>query len=167
MNTYRQKEIVNSKIEILPFQTEHQNDIDAMMGSIALEFTEPIFTKKSKKIIDVYLMPNNKFWVATDNNKVIGTIGIVQLTNKNVVLKSMFVDKMYRGQGISNLLLDTLLKWAIQNRYKQIYLGTMTQFSAGQRFYEKNGFVNCNKTELPTDFSINTLDTIFYTKYLI
>ena len=158
---------MNSKIKILPFQTEHQNDINDMMESIALEFNEPIFTEKSKKIIDVYLMPNNKFWVATDSNKVVGTIGIVKLKNENIVLKSMFVEMKYRGQGISNLLLETLVNWAIQDKYKQIYLGTMTQFSAGQRFYEKNGFVKCNKTELPTDFTINPLDTIFYTKHLI
>ncbi len=112
-------------------------------------------------------MPYNQFWVAIDSNKVVGTIGMVKLTNENIVLKSMFVDKMYRGQGISNLLLETLINWVIQNKYKQIYLGTMTQFTAGQRFYEKNGFVKCNKSELPTDFTINTLDTIFYTKHLI
>jgi putative acetyltransferase len=164
---HRLKEIMNSKIKILPFQTDHQNDINDIMGIIASEFKEPIFTEKSKKIIDVYLMPNNKFWVATDSNKVIGTIGTVKLRNENIVLKAMFVDKAYRGQGISNLLLDTLLSWAIQNKYKQIYLGTMTQFTAGQRFYEKHGFVKCNKTELPTDFPINSLDTIFYTKHLI
>lgn len=158
---------MNSKIKILPFEIEHQSDINDMMGSIALEFKEPIFTDKSKKILDLFLIPNNKFWVATDRNKVIGTIGIVKLNNKNIVLKSMFVDKLYRGQGISNLLLDTLLHWVIQNEYKQIYLGTMTQFTAGQRFYEKNGFVKCNKSELPSDFTINTLDTIFYTKKLI
>jgi N-acetylglutamate synthase-like GNAT family acetyltransferase len=158
---------MNSKIGILPFQTEHQNDINAMMENIALEFMEPIFTEKSKNIIDVYSMPYNQFWVAIDSNKVVGTIGMVKLTNENIVLKSMFVDKMYRGQGISNLLLETLINWVIQNKYKQIYLGTMTQFTAGQRFYEKNGFVKCNKNELPTDFTINTLDTIFYTKHLI
>jgi N-acetylglutamate synthase-like GNAT family acetyltransferase len=158
---------MNSKIGILPFQTEHQNDIDAMMEGIALEFKEPIFAEKSKKIIDVFSMPNNKFWIAINGNKVVGTIGMVKLTNKNIVLKSMFVDKMYRGQGISNLLLDTLLNWTIQCKYKQVYLGTMTQFLSGQRFYEKNGFVKCNKNELPTDFTINTLDTIFYTKQLI
>ena len=138
-----------------------------MMENIALEFTEAIFTEKSKKIIEVYLMPNNKFWVAIHNNKVVGTIGIAKLTNKNIVLKSLFVDKMYRGQGISNLLLDTLINWATQNKCLQIYLGTMTQFTAGQRFYEKNKFVKCNKTELPSDFTINTLDKIFYTKHLI
>ena len=158
---------MKSKIEILPFQTEHQNDIDAMMEYIALEFEEPIFTEKSKKIIDVFSIQNNKFWVAINGEKVVGTIGMVKLTNENIVLKSMFVDKMYRGKGVSNLLLNTLTKWAFQNKYKRIYLGTMKQFSAGQSFYEKNGFEKCNKIKLPVDFTINILDTIFYTKNLI
>jgi N-acetylglutamate synthase-like GNAT family acetyltransferase len=158
---------MNSKISILPFQPVHQNGINDMMAAIALEFSEPIFTERSKKITDVYWMPKNKFWVATDNDKVVGTIGIVKLTNKNTVLKSMFVDRMYRGYGISNLLLETLINWAVENKCKQIYLGTMTQFTAAQKFYEKNKFVKCNKTELPTDFTINTLDSIFYTKRLM
>jgi hypothetical protein len=33
------KETMNSKIGILPFQIEHQNDINAMMESIAFEFS--------------------------------------------------------------------------------------------------------------------------------
>ncbi len=157
---------MDSKIRILPFQVEHQNDINLMMGSIALEFEEPIFAENSKKIIDIFSIPNNQFWVAIDSNRIVGTIGMVKLTNENIVLKSMFVDKMYRGQGISNLLLETLVNCAVQDKYKQIFLGTMTQFLAGQRFYEKTGFERCTKTDLPNDFPINKLDTIFYSKYL-
>lgn len=157
---------MNAKIEILPFKTEHQNDIDAMMESIALEFEEPIFTKKSKKISDAFEAPNNKFWVAIDSDNVVGTIGLIKLMNKNMALKSMFVHKRYRAQGVSSLLLNYLINWARRNKYRQIYLGTMTQFVAGQRFYEKNGFLKCDKTELPADFTINSLDTIFYTKNL-
>ncbi len=78
----------------------------------------------------------------------------------------MFVDKMFRGQNISHLLLNALLNEAIQNKYKQIYLGTMSQFTAGQRFYEKNGFTKCNYTDLPADFVTNMLDTIFYRKQI-
>lgn len=137
-----------------------------MMRDIALEFEEPIYSAHSKKIIDVFELPVNKFWVAINNNKVTGTIGLVKLSNENLVLKSMFVDKAFRGQTISNLLLDTLMNWAIQNSCKQIYLGTMSQFIGGQRFYEKNGFVKCHPTDLPHDFVVNTLDTIFYTKQI-
>lgn len=137
-----------------------------MMEAIALEFKEPIFTTQSKKISDVFELANHRFWVATDGAKVIGTVGMVSLNDENLVLKSMFVDKEVRGQGISDLLLNTVIKQATQDHYKEIYLGTMSQFIAGQRFYEKNGFTTCHRTDLPADFPINTLDTIFYRKHL-
>jgi len=157
---------MNEKISILPFQPAHQNGINELMAGIALEFREPLFNEKSTKITDVYLLPSNKYWVATDNGKIVGTIGIVKLTNNNSILKSMFIDKAYRGQGISNMLLETLLSWAKENNCTRVYLGTMTQFTTGQRFYEKNKFVRCDKTELPTDFALNTLDSLFYSREL-
>lgn len=158
---------MNEKISILPFQPAYQNGINEMMASIALEFREPIFSERSTKITDVYLLSTNNYWVASDNGKIVGTIGIEKLSNNNSILKSMFIDKAYRGQGISNMLLETLLRWAKENNCNRVYLGTMTQFTAGQRFYEKNNFVQCAKMELPTDFTINTLDSLFYTKELM
>ena len=157
---------MRQKITISPFQAEYQRDIDSMMERISLEFEEPIFTKKSKKIAEIFQEINNKFWVAKNDHIVVGTIGLTRLSNNNIALKSMFVDKMFRSQGVSILLLDNLLSWTIQNDCKQIYLGTMTQFLAGQKFYEKNGFKKCNETELPNDFIRNKLDTIFYVKHL-
>lgn len=137
-----------------------------MMDNISLEFEQPIRTTQSKKIIDVFELPNHQFWVATNGDKTIGTIGLVQLDNQNIVLKSMFVDQTQRGLGVSNLLLKTLEEWATDHHFKQIYLGTMTQFAAGQRFYSKNGFEKCTQADLPPDFIVNPLDSIFYTKHL-
>lgn len=155
---------MNQSIKIIPFEKEHQSDIDAMMADIAQEFAAPVFSAQSKRIAEVYELPQNKFWVATNNVKVAGTIGLTKLANGNVALKSMFVDKMFRGQNVSKLLLDTLTGWAIQHDYSRIYLGTMEQFIAGQRFYEKNGFSKHKQEELPADFVVNPLDTIFYTR---
>lgn len=156
-----------AKISILPFQPAHQNGINKMMAGIALEFREPIFTEQSTKIKDVYLLPTNKYWVAANSDKIVGTIGIVKLSNQNCILKSMFVDKRYRGQGVSKMLLETFLNRAKEDHCIRVYLGTMTQFTAGQRFYEKHKFVICDITELPTDFTLNTLDSLFYTKELM
>ena len=122
---------MTKEVTIIPFCKEHQNDIDSMMESIAMEFQEPIFTTQSKKIVEVFQSSNNRFWVAIINLKVVGTIGLTKLSNSNIALKSMFVNKPFRGQGISILLLENLISWATKNNYKQIYLGTMTQFLAG------------------------------------
>ncbi len=134
---------MKQEIKIIPFHPTHQKDIDVMMDNISLEFEQPIRTPQSKKIINVFELPNHQFWVATNGNQIIGTIGLQQLDDENIVLKSMFVDQMQRGLGVSNLLLKTLEEWAAQNHFKRIYLGTMPQFSAGQRFYSKNGFEKC------------------------
>ena len=42
------------KFEILPFQLEHQIDIDEMMKNISMEFRDSIFTEKSKKIVEIF-----------------------------------------------------------------------------------------------------------------
>jgi RimJ/RimL family protein N-acetyltransferase len=157
---------LEAEISILPFQKEYQNDIDEMMESIALEFKQNILTENYKKIIELAELQNCKFWVAIVNKKVVGTIGLVELENQNAEIKKMFVSKSFRGQGISKLLLQTLTNWTMQNKFKHIHLGTMAQFEVAQRFYEKNGFKKISKFELPKDFFINPLDSIFYTKQI-
>lgn len=133
-----------------------------MMQAIALEFEEPIFSSSSLRIVEVFALPGNKYWVAMADNKVVGTIGLMQLSDNNAVLKSMFVDKAFRGQSVSRLLMQMLIDWTTEHGCKEVYLGTMSQFMAAQRFYEKNGFERCNRTDLPSDFIANPLDSVFY-----
>ncbi len=157
---------MNQEIKIIAFEKAHQHDVDIMMDNIALEFKEPIFSVGSQKIIDVYKLEGNQFWVAMNQDKVIGSIGVIRLTEGNLVLKSMFVDRGFRGQGASSLLLNHVISWGTGNNCKHIFLGTMSQFTAAQKFYEKNAFVQCGPADLPADFVGNTLDTIFYRRCL-
>ncbi|APM37886.1 GNAT family N-acetyltransferase [Clostridium kluyveri] len=94
--------------------------------------------------IDTFYRENNgNFWVAVDNQVVIGTIAIKNIGNKNATLRKMFVKQEYnRGKdiGVSSNLLLQLLDWAKQENFSRIFLGTTSQFLAAHRFYEKNGF---------------------------
>jgi GNAT superfamily N-acetyltransferase len=155
---------LKKEVQITTFQPKHQSDIDQMMEQISLEFEQNILIENYKKIIDLFYLENYKFWVAIVNKKVVGTIGFFELESKNGEIKKMYVDKSFRGKKISKLLLDTLIDWAIKNKFNQIYLGTMTQFKAAQRFYEKNGFEKINQSELPNDFIKFPLDSIFFSK---
>jgi GNAT superfamily N-acetyltransferase len=151
------------KIQILPYQELYQQEIDFLMESIAKEFTEPISTNKIKKSIilpDVYL-------VAVLENELIGTISITKLENSNSVLRKMFLHKNYRGQGIAELLLQNIVYWANDNSVNSIYLGTMAQFRAAQKFYERLNFEQIDKELLPKDFPLNPIDSIFYKLNLI
>lgn len=70
--------------------------------------------------------------------------------------------KIFRGQGVSNKLLDTLITWSKHKQVDTIYLGTTSQFLAAHRFYEKNNFISITKKDLPKAFPLLAVDTVFY-----
>ncbi len=115
-------------------------------------------------IKEFYQNGKGNFWVALFNNKVIGTISLLDIGNGQAALRKMFVDKTCRGTKYqaARMLLNELLNWSIVNRLKNIYLGTTPQFLAAHKFYEKNGFIEINKNLLPSNFPIMKVDTKFY-----
>jgi N-acetylglutamate synthase-like GNAT family acetyltransferase len=149
-------------IRIVPFRNSHQSRVDALITAIKAEFSQPITSAASVQMKQVAHVMGNQFWVAMDGDHLVGTIGIVRVKYKNACLKSMFVANEYRGKGVANLLLNTLLVYSKKKSVEQIYLGTMHQMKAAQVFYEKNGFVQINSRSLPTDFGMNPLDDVFY-----
>lgn len=151
-------------IEIIKYQQKHQIGIDELLRSISLEFENGIYTKETEQtplVPDVY-------WVALINNDVIGTVGL-SLVNNYAILKRMFLKKEYRGKniGLSTKLLTTALTYCCSNNISELYLGTMHQFKAGQRFYIKHGFERVVADDLPRDFMLNPLDNMFFKKHII
>jgi N-acetylglutamate synthase-like GNAT family acetyltransferase len=131
------------------------------------EFNVPVTLADQPDLLDIknfYFKKNGCFWVATDNEKLIGTIALIDIDNGQAALRKMFVHKDYRGKerGVGQLLLDTLLDWCKQNNITEIYLGTVEQLHAAKRFYVKNGFVKVDKAALPESFPLMQVDTEFF-----
>lgn len=147
-------------IEIIPFEEHMQEEIDSLIKAIGNEFKEPI---SSSDTVATKRVPD-KYWVATHNGKVIGTVAIIVLENRSGVLKMMFVSKAYRGKeyGVSQLLFETARDWCKKEKIGSIFLGTMNQFKAAHRFYEKNNFTKIGRSDLPLGFPNNPLDDVFY-----
>lgn len=158
METQNDMEIPRNDIQIVLFEERHQPEVELLLESIGEEFPEPISTKNANRTT----LPPDLYFVAVIENKVIGTISITRLEKDNAVLKKMFLNKNYRGQGVAALLLLNVLNWAKGNGINAIYLGTMTQFKAAQKFYEKHHFTMIGVEQLPLDFPINPIDSIFY-----
>jgi N-acetylglutamate synthase-like GNAT family acetyltransferase len=117
-----------------------------------------------QRIPEFYQLNKGNFWVATVDETVVGTIGLLDIGNGNGALRKMFVNAAYRGSGmgVGQKLLDTLLHWAGHHQFGEILLGTTAKFLAAHRFYEKNGFVQVEKTVLPKEFPVMVVDTKFY-----
>lgn len=144
-----------------------QEMIDLILSIQQNEFEIPITLEAQpdlKNITGFYQEGAGNFWVATIENKVVGTIALLDIGNCRGALRKMFVHKNFRGGewGVGQQLLNRLLEWARQNNFNEIWLGTTEKFIAAQRFYEKNGFEEIGKHLLPKEFPIMEVDVKFY-----
>lgn len=150
---------MTASITITSYQLHHQPGISDLLDGIQGEFSQSIYAQNPPK----NPLPV-KLWVALYNDVVVGTVGIILLSNGNAALKSMMVQKEFRGgdHGLSGSLMNRALQYARDAGAQNIYLGTMAQFKAAQQFYRKHGFVEITARDLPADFIINPVDDVFF-----
>jgi putative acetyltransferase len=60
--------------------------------------------------------------------------------NDTVEIKRMFVEKDFRGKGISKMILDELEKWAKESRFQFAILETSIHFKAARSLYTNAGY---------------------------
>lgn len=121
-----------------------------------------------ERIESVYQTQAGSFWLAFDDNKVIGTIGLIDIGKGDCALRKMFVNANYRGHqlGVASKLLELALADTLTKGTHQIFFGTISRYHAALRFYEKNGFKQIKKTNLPDSFPLISVDDVFFTKKL-
>lgn len=148
-----------------------QSIIDLILPIQTEEFKVAITACDQPDLQDIpgyYQHGAGNFWVAIIDNRVVGTIALSDIDNRQGALRKMFVHKDYRGKdyGVAQALLNTLLSWARENKLQEIFLGTTDQFHAAHRFYEKNHFQQVPVDSLPANFSRMAVDSIFYKQVL-
>ena len=155
-------------IEVYTYSDSYQQPIiDLILDIQRNEFGVPISLEAQpdlESIPSFYQKADGNFWVAIIENKVVGTIALLDIGNSRGALRKMFVHKDFRGKefGVGQTLLNTLLEWAKQKNFKEILLGTTEKFIAAQRFYEKSGFIEIEKQLLPEEFPVMEVDVKFY-----
>lgn len=157
---------------IATYEKKYQQGIVNLILAIQQqEFGVPITINDQpdlQNIASFYQKDNGNFWVAVEEAKVVGTIALVDIGNSQVALRKMFVHKNYRGKekGTAQALINTLLQWAKQKRLQAVFLGTIDTMKAAHRFYQKNGFVEIGKEQLPGNFPVMAVDNRFFVLHL-
>jgi len=131
------------------------------------EFGLQITTADQPDLIDVqanYREPGGEFWVATRGPGVVGTIAAINLGNGEIALRKLFVATAHRGgrPSLATRLISRLLDWAADREVGDIYLGTTSRMHAAHRFYERHGFIEIDKRQLPGSFPVMAVDSRFY-----
>ncbi len=165
---------MNEIIEVRPYESQDKEQIlDLILTIQRKEFGILITAEQQPDLSDIpffYQHGTGNFWSAicknttTGKSKVVGTISLLDIGNDQAALRKMFVAKEYRGStyGTAEKLLSALLNWYREKELKDVFLGTTSRFIAAHKFYEKNGFLEVPKEQLPDQFPIMNVDSKFY-----
>lgn len=154
-------------IHIVPSHPEHDAELATMIVGIQRdEFGFAISLDDQPDLADIprfYRVGAGNFWVALDEGRVIGTIGLKDFGKGQGALRKMFVATTHRGTlGVAHALIVTLLDWCAAHGIGDVWLGTTERFVAAHRFYEKEGFERVDEAVLPPHFPRMSVDTRFY-----
>lgn len=159
-------------IEIVPFSNEHQTGvIDVILPIQQSEFGISITLEDQPDLHDIpgiYKRGSGNFWVALSGARVVGTISLLDIGGAQGALRKMFVRPEYRGPNhqVARRLLETLIEWCQDKTLREVFLGTTAKFVAAHRFYEKWGFAEISKADLPAAFPLMSVDTKFYVRII-
>ncbi|ALM85806.1 GNAT family N-acetyltransferase [Bordetella sp. N] len=154
---------------------DKQGVIDTILPIQREEFGIPITAEDQPDLATIeafYQTGKGDFWVAvtgqdgspTAEGRVVGTIALKDIGDREAALRKMFVAAPYRGRdlGVAARLLAALLAAGRQRGLRRIFLGTTAKFLAAHRFYEKHGFTEVTPDALPASFPRMVVDTKFY-----
>jgi N-acetylglutamate synthase-like GNAT family acetyltransferase len=157
----------DSPISIIPFAPEYADQVFDVILPIQHEFGIQITAADQPDLQNIpsyYQRDRGNFWVALHGQVVVGTVALLDIGDGQGALRKMFVRQAYRGgsHGVARRLLEALLAWARERAFREIYLGTTDKFLAAHRFYEKHGFQEIAKSDLPPAFPVMVVDSKFY-----
>jgi ribosomal protein S18 acetylase RimI-like enzyme len=161
---------LTGKVTVEVYRPEWNLQVIALILKIQREeFGVPITLEQQpdlNSIKEFYQKGTGNFWVALYHEKVVGTIALIDIGNRQLALRKMFVAADFRGGEFQTgqLLLEEALGWMRTKGCTDVFLGTLDIFKAAQRFYRRNGFEEIAKSNLPPTFPAMKLDNTFFKK---
>lgn len=155
-------------IEIYSYSKEDQAEITALVLHCQNDGTRPLVTIDDQPdllhIKEEYIDTGGNFWVAKENNRVIGCIGIKNYNHGISVLKKFFVYEEYRGEPhhLGRKLYETLLRFARHQGVRQIILDTPKNTERAHKFYKRAGFKQIERKQLPVTYDPPYKDSDYF-----
>jgi putative acetyltransferase len=141
--------------------------IELILPIQQIEHGIPVTLDDQPDLLDIekfYFQTGGGFWGARNQNEIVGTIALIAIGNQAGTIRKMFVKKEFRGRelGIAQQLLEKLMGHCRSAGITDLYLGTVHILKAAIRFYERNGFRQIAKSDLPPSFPIMPVDDVFF-----
>ena len=129
------------KIFIKKYETKFDNDF-FVLNKAWIEESWILEESDKKDLLnpDKIIHNGGQVFFALENQKVIGTVAMINSSDDRFELAKMTVQEDFRGKGIANLLMDECLKFAKENKANEIFLISNDSLTIARNLYDKYGF---------------------------
>jgi len=97
--------------------------------------------KGMARFIENYNPRKEHLWLAETDNRIVGSVAIVQRDDDTAQLRWMIVEPAQRGKKIGKRLVKEAIRFARQKGYKKIMLWTIDFLHAARKLYSNEDFV--------------------------
>src|SRR5690554_2986639 len=136
-----------NSFKIRGIQPEDNEEVARVVKQVLVEMGVPkVGTAYADKSLDnmyaYYDKPKMKYFVVTEEEKIIGCAGIGPLPGEPEVceLQKMYFLPEARGRGIGAEMMQICLNYAKEAGYKKCYLETMPYMEHARKLYARTGF---------------------------
>jgi putative acetyltransferase len=131
--------------EILPFDPSHQEEAFALAEDILCVEHHLLSDLRGEAdlqdIAKSYAPPDGRFLVAVASGEVVGTAGILKISERDCELKRLYVLPEHRRKGIASALMGTLLPFVRERGYGRLLLQVGPEMADTIHRYYRYGFV--------------------------
>lgn len=101
-----------------------------------------------------YQQSGGDFWLALDDDQVVGSIALLPIDSETAVLKKFFTYPKYRGDPVrlGRQLYQELLSFAKTHHFKRLVLDTPEGEHRSHTFYERQGFHQITAAQLGVSY---------------
>lgn len=155
-------------MEIKIYENQYRDEIIALVLHCQNDGTRPLVTVNDQpELLDIqssYFAGGGYFWIAVEQGRLAGTIGLMNYDHGVGIVKKFFVYEQYRSSPthLGQQLYAQLLDYAKNHGFKVLILDTPNNAYRAQNFYTKAGFSRITKEHLPVQYDYPYEDSYFY-----
>ncbi|PRX49672.1 GNAT family N-acetyltransferase [Salegentibacter salegens] len=135
-------------LKIREIQPEDNQQVAEVVRTVLVEMGVPkVGTAYEDEALDdmhaTYQHPRMNYFVVENEGKIIGGAGIaplIGLEEKICELQKMYFLPEARGKGLGAQMMDTCLKFAKSQGFKQCYIETLPYMESARKLYARSGF---------------------------
>lgn len=135
---------ITEEIEILEYQEKYQDQIYALVLSIfeieLKDVPSSGYLGDISKISTIYGGERNQFWIAKVADRVVGVIALKEDTDKEGLVRRLFVSPTHRSKGVATKLLNMAVSFAKEKKYKKLIFVGNSKMHKARRALVHYGF---------------------------